>query len=117
MVCPSYQGGEKIWLIIDDCKRCNKIHDCADGFDELGCPAYLSPSFELPVICCPAFLILLHLGWKAVTRATVDEAREMEIIGAIGCQLVVTHWSDDEMATSHRYGHTHLACQAHFSQA
>ena len=76
------------WVIIDDCKRCNKIYDCASGIDELGC--LLLPSLELPVYCCLVVLVLgvlLHLGWNIVTKTCEDEAKEMEIVGAIGRQL------------------------------
>ena len=68
----------------NDCKRCDKINDCANDIDELDCPAYVSPSVELPVICCLVVLILgvvLHLGWNAVTRIADDEAIELETIG------------------------------------
>ena len=80
------------WLILDrnGCILCNKIEDCDNGFDERDCPPFVYPSFELPVICCLVVLllgILLHLGWKAVTKTAEDEAREMENIGATGRQL------------------------------
>ena len=81
------QRGKLLMLENNSCRLCNKKHDCANGFDERGCPVL---SFELPVICCLGVLVLgvlLHLGWKAVTRAAEDEAREMETIGTIGRQL------------------------------
>ena len=90
MACKSPGERPLRWLIVDNCKRCNKINDCATSVDELNCPAYVSPSFEMPVICCLVILILgvlLHLGWKAVTKTAVDEARNMERIGAAGRQL------------------------------
>ena len=68
---PRSSADQESWLIFstNDCKRCNKIDDCANDIDELDCPAYVSPSFELPVICCLVVLILgVVLGWNAVTR-------------------------------------------------
>ena len=90
IVCRS--PGNQEWWIIDrnDCRGCNKINDCATGLDEKNCPAFVSPSFELPFSCCLIVLILgilFHLGWKAVTRTVEDEAREMETIGNVGRQL------------------------------
>ena len=83
---PRSSADQDSWLIFstNDCKRCNKIDDCANDIDELDCPAYVSPSFELPVICYLVVLILgvvLHLGWNAVTRIADDEAIELETIG------------------------------------
>ena len=86
--CTTSERRTSSWVIIDDCKRCNKIYDCASGIDELGC--LLLPSLELPVYCCLVVLVLgvlLHLGWKAVTKTAEDEARELENIGATGRQL------------------------------
>ena len=77
-------------IILGKCERCNKIKQCESGFDERGCPAYVSPSFELPVYCCIVILILgvlFHLGWNAVTKTVEDEAREMETVEAAGRQL------------------------------
>ena len=90
IVCKSQEN--QAWSIFNttDCNRCNRIKDCAYGMDELDCPPYVAPPIELPIFCSILVLILgilFHLGWKAVTRAAVDEAREMEIIGAIGRQL------------------------------
>ena len=80
------------WLIFntDDCRRCNRDEECAYGIDEQGCPPYVAPKIELPLFCSLVVLILgilFYLGWKAVTRAVVDEAKEMEIMGVIGRQL------------------------------
>ena len=86
--CTTSERRTSSWVIIDDCKRCNKIYDCASGIDELGC--LLLPSLELPVYCCLVVLVLgvlLHLGWNIVTKTAEDEAKEMEIVGAIGRQL------------------------------
>ena len=66
--------GEKEWVILDGCERCNLVPDCDTEIDEQGCPVYTSPSFEYPVYCCLVVLILgglLHLGWKAMTRYPV----------------------------------------------
>ena len=80
------------WLILDsnDCKRCNKIKDCATGIDELDCPPFVSPSFELPLYCCLVVLVLgvlLHLGWKALNKEVEDEAREIKIIVDVSRRL------------------------------
>ena len=42
-----------------DCRRCNLIKDCDSGLDEDNCPAYVAPSFELPIYCT---LVVLLLG-------------------------------------------------------
>ena len=68
------------WEILKDCVRCNTIPHCDNEVDELDCPAYTSPSFELPIVCCLVVLVLgvlLHLGWRAVTRAAEKEAKEV----------------------------------------
>ena len=86
------EGSKERWLILgkSDCRRCNKFKDCAGGHDELNCPAYVSPSFELPVYCCLLVLLLgtlFYLGWKSVTKAAVDESKEMETISANSLKL------------------------------
>ena len=65
--------GDKEWVILDEnaCERCNLVPDCDTEFDEVGCPAYTSPSFEYPIYCSLVVLVLgvlLHMGWNAVTR-------------------------------------------------
>ena len=63
------------------------MKDCATGIDELGCPVYVSPSFELPIYCCLVVLtlgVLLHYGWKTVTTPTAkEESIRMEINGSV----------------------------------
>ena len=90
VVCRS--SSNKTWIILgfENCERCNNIKDCATGFDELGCPVYVSPSFELPIYCCLVVLILgvlLRLGWQAVTTAATKESLEMENVMAKANQL------------------------------
>ena len=66
------------------------MKDCADGRDELNCPAYVLPSFELPVYCCLLALVLgtlFYLGWKSVTKAAEDEAKELERMSAHSLKL------------------------------
>ena len=59
--CWSRQGTGKELLKIPkgDCRRCNLIKDCDSGLDEDNCPAYVAPSFELPIYCT---LVVLLLG-------------------------------------------------------
>ena len=49
--CWSRQGIGKELLKIPkgDCRRCNLIKDCDSGLDEDDCPAYVAPSFNLPL--------------------------------------------------------------------
>ena len=71
-----------------NCDRCNKIEDCATGIDEqVGCSAFTSPSFAYPIYCCLVVLVLgvlLHLGWKAVTRAVEEKAKERDVHEVVG---------------------------------
>ena len=74
----------------DDCRICNLIKECYTGLDEDGCPAYVNPSFELPLYCTLVVLILgllLYLGWKAVTKAAEEEIRAREENATICRQL------------------------------
>ena len=66
-----FMANRLIFLKNLDCLRCNQVPDCDTKIDEVGCPAYTSPSFEYPIYCCLVVLVLgvlLHLGWNAVTR-------------------------------------------------
>ena len=44
----------------DDCHRCNLIKDCDSGLDEDDCPAYVAPSFNLPLYI--AFWLFFYLA-------------------------------------------------------
>ena len=73
----------KKWIILgfDQCKRCNKVEDCNSSIDEISCPVYVAPSFELPIYCCLVVLvlgILLHHGWQAVITTAEKESLELE---------------------------------------
>ena len=46
--------------------------------------------FELPLYCCLVVFVLgvvLHLGWRVVTRAAEEEARESEVLEVVGRQV------------------------------
>ena len=78
------------WVILKGCLRCNTIPNCDNKVDEFNCPAYTSPSFELPIICCLVVLVLgvlLHRGWRAVTRAAEEEAKKSEVLEVVGRQV------------------------------
>ena len=41
----------------DDCRICNINRDCDSGQDEANCPAYVAPSFEIPIYCTLVVLL------------------------------------------------------------